>query len=453
VPTDTPVPPPIVQAITPDTGVNTAAVNVTISGLNFQAGCSASLDGVPLAVSNCAPTLIQAAVPVGIVAGYYDLTVTNPDSQSDVLPNAYTATNPIPVVAAINPNTWFTTTDRAVTITGGNFRNTGAPGALRARLDGVPLLNVTYVDQNTLTAVVPCRSAGMGLGTYTLYVTNPGPTDPTGSLANAFTIVADTPPAAPANLRAAAGESQIVLGWDPNSEIDLAGYNVYRTDSGFLTAVTENSYRDAAVTNGTTYTYYVTAIDVASNESAASNLASAQPYDITPYMYTTSVTCTGSLVGSCSDAGGPPDNVPVGIDNSDTITLDFGTGRGIIDGPGSDMVFYEWLTGGSIYLDYITIDLSADGVTWYTVFEWDGDNPGDVSGTNVDGYASDGDGELEDEPIPQGDLYPYPGSGIEIDIGAVQSPPPPGYSFHLVRFTYPAGGTDYGQIDAVERLN
>ena len=37
-------------------------------------------------------------------------------------------------------------------------------------------------------------------------------------------------PAAPADLVATAGESEVSLDWNDNSEGDLAGYNVYRSD-------------------------------------------------------------------------------------------------------------------------------------------------------------------------------------------------------------------------------
>jgi len=442
----------VVQAIIPHTRVNTDTVAVTITGLNFQAGCSASLDGVPLTVSSCAPTTILASVPADIVAGYYDLTVTNPDSQGDTLPGAYTATNPIPLITAITPYTWFTTTDRLVTITGDNFRNTGSPGGLRAALGSTPLLNVAYVSPITLTATVPSSSAVMALGVYTLTVTNPGPTDPTGVLANAFTLITDTVPISPANLRAAAGDRQIVLGWEPNTEMDLVGYRLYRTDLGTpLATVTDTRYLDLTVTNGITYTYYVTTLDAANHESSPSNLASAQPDDITPYTYTTAITCTVGNVFNCNDAAGAPDDTTAGITGTGMITLDFGPGTGIIDGPGYDMIFYEWPNPPGILLDYVKIEVS-NGITWYTVFNWDG-VPGGVSGTNIDSYATDSGGEEENEPIPASDLEPggpTTNSGIAIDIGAWT---PPGYSFHLIRFTRPAGASERNQIDALRRLN
>ena len=196
-PTDTPVPTPtstevrpIVYSVVPSTMVNTDTLTVTVSGLNFQAGCSVFLDSVPLVASSCTPTTtVEASVPTGMVAGYYDLTVTNPDSLSGTLLNAYTSTNPIPLVTDITPAvSVITTTDLVVTISGDYFRDTGTPGNLRAYLGGTPLATVTYVSPVTLTAVVGFGSPSVALGAHTLKVTNPGPTDPTGSLVNAFTV-------------------------------------------------------------------------------------------------------------------------------------------------------------------------------------------------------------------------------------------------------------------------
>lgn len=91
-----------------------------------------------------------------------------------------------------------------------------------------------------------------------------------------------TPPAAPMNLSATAGDTAVSLDWDDNSETDLAGYNVYRsTTSGSpytkIVTTTNSSYDDSDLTNGNTYYYVVTAVDVSSNESAYSNEASATP--------------------------------------------------------------------------------------------------------------------------------------------------------------------------------
>jgi len=102
-------------------------------------------------------------------------------------------------------------------------------------------------------------------------------------------VTGNNPPAAPAGLSASAGNQQISLNWNDNSESDLAGYHVYRstTAGGPYTRITTNlvtvsAYTDAGLTNGTTYYYVVTAEDVVGNASANSNEANATPTDIDP---------------------------------------------------------------------------------------------------------------------------------------------------------------------------
>jgi hypothetical protein len=92
------------------------------------------------------------------------------------------------------------------------------------------------------------------------------------------------PPAVPAGLQAAySGEGQrafIDLIWAPVTSADLAGYNVYRSETnGAETEVMVKlnsepakspSYRDLAVASGKSYTYSVSAVDVRGNESQRS---------------------------------------------------------------------------------------------------------------------------------------------------------------------------------------
>jgi len=88
-------------------------------------------------------------------------------------------------------------------------------------------------------------------------------------------------PAAPAGLTAIAGSGQIKLSWTANSEGDLAGYNVYRdSGSGFqliATRVTDTFYNESGLTNGTAYSYKLTAVDVSNNISSESAVVSDTP--------------------------------------------------------------------------------------------------------------------------------------------------------------------------------
>ena len=92
------------------------------------------------------------------------------------------------------------------------------------------------------------------------------------------------PPLAPRGLQAvASGVGQppfIDLTWAPNTESDLAGYNLYRREEGQPPVRINNemlitpSFRDATAQAGKTYFYSVSAVDLRGNESSKSQEAS-----------------------------------------------------------------------------------------------------------------------------------------------------------------------------------
>jgi hypothetical protein len=169
------------------------------------------------------------------------------------------------------------------------------------------------------------------------------------------------------------------------------------------------------------------------------------------YSYPTTPTCS-ALVTDCLNVIGPPDDKIAEIEPGGVITLDFGAGNGIMDGRGYDFVLYEWDNVGKIYLDWTIIELSEDAITWYTSFYWgDGYNSPMDDSTNITSYSQDGS-EDDNEEIPLSDLYPYPGTGITIDINFLSDPPDAQYRY--VRLSSLAGGdNDPSQIDGIERLH
>jgi hypothetical protein len=91
-------------------------------------------------------------------------------------------------------------------------------------------------------------------------------------------------PAAPTGLAAGPAITAIFLDWSDNTEIDLAGYNVYRSatsGSGYVklnsSLLITSDYTDTTVAKGTTYYYVVTAVDTAGLESIYSGEVSAMP--------------------------------------------------------------------------------------------------------------------------------------------------------------------------------
>jgi fibronectin type 3 domain-containing protein len=75
----------------------------------------------------------------------------------------------------------------------------------------------------------------------------------------------------------------VELTWTINTEPDLAGYNVYRSDEGDTPGQKLNSetllvptFRDISVVPGKSYFYRVRAVDQSGNESALSPTVEAQ---------------------------------------------------------------------------------------------------------------------------------------------------------------------------------
>ena len=81
-----------------------------------------------------------------------------------------------------------------------------------------------------------------------------------------------TPPAAPTQLTATAGDTTVALDWTDNADADLAGYHVYRDAATEpIATVTSSAHTDMGLTNDLPYCYEVTAFDGSDNESARSS--------------------------------------------------------------------------------------------------------------------------------------------------------------------------------------
>ncbi len=92
------------------------------------------------------------------------------------------------------------------------------------------------------------------------------------------------PPAAPENVSIGPAPGRLSIFWVANSEMDLAGYYVYRSTDPNLpkdqwlkltpTLYTKTTFTDQNVEAGKTYYYYVVAVDNAGNLSPMSEVAS-----------------------------------------------------------------------------------------------------------------------------------------------------------------------------------
>lgn len=168
---------------------------------------------------------------------------------------------------------------------------------------GACTLNATDNTQGRLINGVAAASVcGTAASTYNgrfLHIEqDPGfrtPADWIPSVSEVWSSGAPTAPAAPANLAATAGDAQVSLSWSASAGAD--SYRVHRsTVSGgpyttIASGVTAISYLDTTVTNGTTYFYVASAVNVV-GESPDSNQASATPQAPTVPAAPTGLTAT-----------------------------------------------------------------------------------------------------------------------------------------------------------------
>ena len=120
-------------------------------------------------------------------------------------------------------------------------------------------------------------------------------------LATPVDIAAPTAPA----LAASPGDQQVMLSWSRSTDPDngVVAYAVYR-DGTQVAQTASLTYTDTKLTNGTAYSYDITAYDKTGNASAASNAVSATPVASSPppspKLY------WGAFIGNQFDGGHPP---------------------------------------------------------------------------------------------------------------------------------------------------
>ncbi|QEE60478.1 choice-of-anchor G family protein [Salinibacterium sp. dk2585] len=202
---------PTITAIAPDEGPETGGTVVTMTGTDFADATGVTFDGIPgtgFAVVN--PTTITVTTPAH-APGPVDVVVTEPLGGS--LPATFTYLN-VPGITDIDPRFGPEAGGTPVTLTGEGFT-----GATDVTFDGVPAIDVTVVDDGTITATTPA-----GAGTVDVVVEHPV----AGSAPLDFTYVA---PGAPA-----------VTGITPDRGPETGGtpVTISGTDLAEVTAVTFN---------------------------------------------------------------------------------------------------------------------------------------------------------------------------------------------------------------------
>lgn len=160
-------------------------------------------------------------------------------------------------------------------LAGYNVYRSDAPNGTYVKLNNTLLTSASYQD-TTATAGVTSY--------YRVTAVDTALNESAAATASALRPSGDTtPPAVPTGLTAAPGATAgINLSWTAPADSDLAGHHVYRAAApgGPWTKLTTSpivatTYSDTTAPENAASYYYVTAVDVTGNESAASTTASA----------------------------------------------------------------------------------------------------------------------------------------------------------------------------------
>ena len=148
-----PPPAPVVNSITPNSGPEPGGTAVTINGSDFASGATVDLGGnACTGVGFVSASELTCTTPAG--TGTVDVTVTNPDTQSDTLAAAFTYIQP-PTIAAIAPSTGPAAGGTAVSVSGSDF----VSGAT-VTVGGNACAPVVFVSPSQLDCTTPAGTPG-----------------------------------------------------------------------------------------------------------------------------------------------------------------------------------------------------------------------------------------------------------------------------------------------------
>lgn len=183
-----PLPPPVINAVTPNTGTRGEEMTVTITGAGFDNPVPGFGDGINnFANDEITATSIKARIFIAEDAalGPRAVTVTNWDGQVATLAAGFTVVSdsPPPTITGVSPDSGASgAQDLTVVISGSNL----LPGAAASFGAGITVDSATSGGANSTLTVQIDIAATAESGARTLTVTNPD--GQVANLSNAFTV-------------------------------------------------------------------------------------------------------------------------------------------------------------------------------------------------------------------------------------------------------------------------
>lgn len=243
---------------------------------------------------------------------------------------------------------------------------------------------------------------------------------------------------------------------DPTDEPTITATATTTTPTATATTTTPTATATTTTPTATATTTTPTATATTTTPTATATTttptATATSITSTPVGVQVTATPTGFNVGDPGSGSGASGNISSGTYYVVTLPVPI-----IVNGPTDtnyDLVYYEvQFGGGQIAMDSVIISISADGITYYEVFNW-GDGTPDAN-SNVGDVAATAGAENDNQTIPTSELYGTPPAqtGILIDVDNATSAPPPGsYGYLAIQAPAPDGdgGLDVDAVDVVD---
>ena len=215
-------PVPTLTSVTPNSGTQATAVNVTLAGTGFITGATVGVAGSGITVSNVTVvngTQITATLNIASNAapGGYNVSVTTTGGTSNTAVVTVNGASGLPTLTSVTPSSGARGTSVNVTLTGTNFT---AASQVRLQGAGLTQTNIVVVSPTQITATYNI-SSGVATGPHnTWIVTSAG-----SSNILTFTVTA-------------AGSAPTLTSVAPNSGRQGTAVNVTLAGSGFIAGAT-----------------------------------------------------------------------------------------------------------------------------------------------------------------------------------------------------------------------
>lgn len=312
----------------------------------------------------------------------------------------------------------------------------GRPVALQQSAGGAWTTVATGAQTTAGAASLPVPTGEAGVATYRVVTEAWGGAAESVSASRTITVLGTgtpaptdtTAPTVPSGLSAVAGDARVDLAWSEVADPDLDGYLVYRstTSSGPWVRLTDgplggSTYGATGLTDGSTYWFSVSAIDLTGNESMRSEAASATPrapfhVTTTGLPHATQATAYGSQLTSSGgtdpvtwsvvdgslpggltlSAGGALSGIPTDVGTS-TFTVEAtdatsATARAqldlTVDPPSGPVIADAALPAGQVGVGYAYAPLLLGGTGSYTWSVSSGALPPGLALTSTTGLVS-----------------------------------------------------------------